>query len=299
MFLCWMEMKKPNIKFFCIGTQKAGTTTLHNILKEHPDIYLPFRKETHYFDVDNRYLNGLEWFYKEFFSEYKDELIAGSFTASYSFYPKVPKRIFNDLGSDIKFIFVLRQPIDRAVSHYNMTKGRLYENLIFEEAIAQEKIRIQRGDFEFGHYSYFSRGYYSVQIERYFRFFPEEQFLFLDFDTDIVENLPETLIRIQNFLGVKVMQLNSNIHSNKAFSYQSNLFTKYLQSRNKNKKILKRIIPKNLRMNLREKILNLYTTDNKMSLSQGERQRYFNTYFQDDHYKVEKLSKLELSHWKD
>jgi hypothetical protein len=49
----------PN--FICPGAQKAGTTTLHNILKQHPDIFLPNLKEAHFFDIEDRYKKGILW----------------------------------------------------------------------------------------------------------------------------------------------------------------------------------------------------------------------------------------------
>ena len=51
------------LDFVCIGAQKAGTTTLHDVLKEHPDIYLPPRKEAHFFDVNERYEKGIDYFF--------------------------------------------------------------------------------------------------------------------------------------------------------------------------------------------------------------------------------------------
>ena len=54
------------INFFCIGAQKAGTTTLHDVLNMHPDIYLPPNKEAHFFNVDESYSKGLDYYYSNF-----------------------------------------------------------------------------------------------------------------------------------------------------------------------------------------------------------------------------------------
>ena len=61
-------MNKINkVDFFCIGAQKAGTTTLHDILVQHPQLYLPSKKEAHFFDINERYTKGLDYYFKTFF----------------------------------------------------------------------------------------------------------------------------------------------------------------------------------------------------------------------------------------
>lgn len=65
-------MGKP-IDFICVGTQKAGTTTLHDVLKKHPNIYLPERKEAHFFDMDERFDKGLDWWMGTFFQGDKNQ----------------------------------------------------------------------------------------------------------------------------------------------------------------------------------------------------------------------------------
>jgi len=293
-------MITPKINFFCIGTQKAGTTSLHDILKEHPDIFLPEEKEAHFFDIEEHYQLGLDWYYNEYFASYKNELIAGSFTPEYCFYPQVPERIYKAFGVNMKFIFILRQPVDRAISHYNMSKGRLYENLSFEEAVNQEKTRIKKGDFEFNNFSYFSRGYYSKQIKRYLQFYKRDQFLFLDFDQDIVRNLPQTLYRIQKFLGVPVVELDDKKHSNKSFQYKSNKITRYyLPPREKKSHWWKKLVPSGLKAWIKSKIINFYRIENreKFKLSEQDSKRFYNDYFKEEVIDLQKITKMDLSHW--
>jgi hypothetical protein len=108
---------KPIISFYCIGTQKAGTTTLHDILKTHSQIYLPENKEAHFFDRNDRFNKGINWYLNYFFSSVKNEKAIGSFTPEYIFFPKVAKRIYESLGTNIKFIVILRNPVERAISN--------------------------------------------------------------------------------------------------------------------------------------------------------------------------------------
>ena len=156
-------IKNPN--FFCIGAQKAGTTTLYNLLIQHPQIYLPInKKELHFFDVEENYNKGTLWYLTKYFSKIKNESAIGEVTPSYCYYPKTPKRIFEQFGPDIKFIFILRNPVQRAVSLYNMMVSRGVETLPFHEAVEKESLRLETNNTEFKrNFSYIDRGYYSKQ----------------------------------------------------------------------------------------------------------------------------------------
>ena len=85
------------IDFVCVGTQKAGTTTLHDILKNHKDIFLPKSKEAYFFDIDEHYQKGMNWWFKTHFSSYLNEKIMGVMTPEYLYYEEVPERIYKTL----------------------------------------------------------------------------------------------------------------------------------------------------------------------------------------------------------
>ena len=204
------------INFICVGTQKAGTTTIHDILKNHQDIFLPEKKEAHFFDIENRYKKGLNWWKKEFFSSYGGEKSVGVFTPEYLYYDEVPKRILSNLDLKTKIIIILRNPIDRAYSHYLMSKRRGYDKLSFDEGIEIENIRINKNEFSRNNFSYISRGMYFNQLNRYYSLFDSDNILVLNFEKDIVINLDQTINTIQKFIGVNVMNLKLNIKSNRA-----------------------------------------------------------------------------------
>ncbi len=174
----------PN--FLCIGTQKGGTSFLFNLLNQHPQIFIPNIKEIHFFDVDDNYKKGPDW-YQYFFRQAKGYKAIGSITPSYMFFEYVPKRIKHTLGSNINFLVILRNPVDRAYSHYWMSFKRGYERLPFEQAILMEHKRIKMGYFEKNNFSYVTRGFYYEQLIRYFDIFPKENFLILIFD-DFIKN---------------------------------------------------------------------------------------------------------------
>ena len=154
--------KLPN--FLCVGAQKAGTTTLYDILKQHPEICLPVEKETHFFNKEARYLKGVTWWLKRCFSNYNNEKILGDITPEYLFFKKVPNRIFNTLGRDIKIIIIVRDPVARAYSQYLMSVTRGFEHLSFDDAIKIESTRIKDNKFNYNHFSYINRIiHYTIQ----------------------------------------------------------------------------------------------------------------------------------------
>ena len=127
--------------FIIIGAQRCGTTSLYDYLSHHPQIIPSPVKELFYFD--DYYTRPIEW-YKSFFPTKKEQeklerdlvasVITGEASPSYFFHPYAAKRIKETLPQ-IKLILVLRDPIERAYSHYTHIKRVNREPLSFEEAI--------------------------------------------------------------------------------------------------------------------------------------------------------------------
>jgi hypothetical protein len=102
--------------FLCVGIEKCGTTSLYELLKQHPAIGLSSHKETHFFNT--YWDNGLAW-YEEKFSAIPDACLRiGEITPSYHRFPEVIPRIQQTLGKDVKILILLREPRQRAFSHY-------------------------------------------------------------------------------------------------------------------------------------------------------------------------------------
>jgi len=201
--------------FICPGAQKAGTTSLHDLLCQHPQILLPFKKETKYFinadpvDID-------EYFDKFLTGSKKD--LAGEIDPDYMVDPTVPGKLFRAFGAELKLIFLLRNPVDRAYSHYWMSYRRGFETESFERAFKLEAARLCGGArMAFWHQSYFARGFYTRQITLFLKYFDKENCLFIKFD-DFVNDRPGTLKRILAFLEVEddYEFKNFDIHSNEA-----------------------------------------------------------------------------------
>jgi hypothetical protein len=176
--------------FLLLGAQKSGTTSLFQYLMQHRQLASDFKKEIHFFDWN--YAKGPSW-YRAFFPTHRQvakrtralgRYLCGEATPYYLFHPAVPKRV-HGLLPEAKFIVVLRNPVDRAYSHYQHSVARDHEMSSFEEAIEREPERLQGEEeklFLDESYisdphikrSYFSRGCYADQLQRWLEYYPKE-----------------------------------------------------------------------------------------------------------------------------
>lgn len=126
-------MVKPN--FLCVGAQKSGTTSLYNILKQHSEVFMPDKKELHFFDWNENFDKSTEWYFQMFQNSLKFNA-RGEITPNYIYKDNVAQRIFDTLGKDVKLIFMLRNPADRAFSHYKMRIGRGFEKKLLRKLLS-------------------------------------------------------------------------------------------------------------------------------------------------------------------
>ena len=181
--------------FVIVGAQKGGTSFLYHLLTLHPLVEPAARKELHFFDNPERFDNGAGWYRRCFpQSGWKDgrRSITGEATPSYLFYPPVAKRMAG-VVPQARLIVLLRNPVDRTYSHYQMQVKRGTEPSTFEEAIEQQ------------HAPYVSRSIYVDQLLRWFEFFSQEQMLILKSE-DFFERPVETLKVVLNFLDLPEWQ---------------------------------------------------------------------------------------------
>lgn len=244
----------PN--FFVVGAQKAGTTTLHNLLQAHPEIYLPEKKETKFFVDDARYAIGIGEYERKYFSGWRGESAVGEVDPDYMYFPHALERMNRDMDlSATKFIFLLRNPVERAYSHYLMTYRRGVEDLEFTQALKIEPERIAADYLSNMHYSYASRGYYSDQIERFAGLVDDTRILILTSE-EMQSNTDLCLKRIFVFLGVEADYVPENIGRkyHTATVPKSMALLKRLENKNAlEKKLLRMLMPsQKLRSRARE-----------------------------------------------
>jgi hypothetical protein len=179
-----------------IGAMKCGTTSLFRYLAEHPDFFPPITKEIHFFD--SKYNQGLDWYRRRFPTKVRKlacrlrgrRIITGEASPYYMFHPHAMRRIASVLPK-VKLIVLLRNPVDRAYSHYHYEVKHGREQLTFEQALDAEPVRLE-GELEkmlhderyfsvhYGRHAYLRRGIYVEQLKACRVYFQEEQFFVVD-----------------------------------------------------------------------------------------------------------------------
>ena len=206
--------------FLIIGCQKCGTTSLYEYLIQHPNVVAASKKEIQFFT--SNYDKGYEW-YKSHFSRSKDvrekmDVITGEATPYYILHPHSPARV-RQMLPDVKLIVMLRDPVERAFSHYKHHVKFKVESLPFDEAIKAESKRLMGeldkmaqdesyDSYNLQMFSYLKRGVYIDQLKKWLDYFPKEQFLILQsekFFNDPSSHFAKTL----QFLDLPEYQLMS------------------------------------------------------------------------------------------
>ena len=283
-------MNLPN--FMCIGAAKSGTTSLYDILRQHSNVFIPSFKEPHFFDIPFVYSNGIKWYSKTYFKSVNKEKYIADFTPTYLFEKNAAKRIYKDLGSKMKFIIILRNPVDRAYSHYLHSKRDQHDKLTFKEALELENERISTDDYLSKlRFSYINQGFYFKMLNEYFQVFPKENFLIINFEEEFVEKRKETIDKVFSFLELEKEQIDIDLNSNKASEARFVWVKKLMKKTGFWRVILKSLIPslkirQIIKNNLQRANTNEYIPK---ALSQTDKKAIFETYFKQDVVALEKL----------
>ena len=207
-----IEHFKPD--FFIPGAAKSGTTTLHDLLNTHKDISMSKTKEPVYWN--NKEFGKFGKFeklrYKNLFNY--DSVIKGESTTSYMYYESFIKNINENYSRPPKFIFILRNPIDRYISHVNWMKGLGLEKNNLKNIIDVGIIK----DFkEYNYYpkNYFQFGLYYKWISRFIETFGEQNIKIITFER-LIDDRVNVINSCFKFLGVNKIEHIKNIQSNKS-----------------------------------------------------------------------------------
>ena len=295
-------MMFPN--FLCIGAPKSGTTSLYDVLKQHKDVFLPTFKEPHFFDSNKSWNKGVEWYQSSYYAKASHQCV-GDFTPTYLSNNLAPGRIRKVLGNQVKFVVILRNPIDRAYSHYLHTKRDQHENLSFIEALEEEEQRLnkyRKENDQIGmiRFAYQEQGMYAKQLERYFKLFDRGQFYITTFD-DFVSKQEHVIKEVCAFLGLQQQEgmqyvLQSNVSSEARSVALKNLIKKPSMI----KKLAKWLVPS---FAIRQKFRNYVQALNNKSiekkpLSEIDRKNCYQRYFKQEIQSLEDLLSINLTHWK-
>ncbi len=216
-------------KVIIVGVMKGGTTSLFRYLEQHPQMVASFDKEVHFFDVN--FKKGLLWYSRQFPLNQslrrgidKSELLNFEASPFYIFHPYALRRIAETLPS-VKLIALLRDPVDRAYSHYQQITRKGKEDLSFDEAIAKEPARIggirekmlldeNFKKYHYTRYSYLARGRYIEQVQEMYRLFPKEQILILKSE-DLFADVPLTMKEVFQFLEIPPCEIQHEMAHNR------------------------------------------------------------------------------------
>ena len=226
--------------FIIIGAQKSGTTSLYNYMIEHPQILPSSMKELHFFNwrskPGRKGNKKVKWYLKQF-PETADgkNILTGEATPDYLIDPYTPQRMF-ELWPNFKLIVLLRNPVDRAISHYyhnlaisKRAVNKKREPLSFKKAIEKEieRLKLEKEklindqnyrSLNHRQYSYLERGIYVEQLEKWMSVFPREQFLILKSE-EFFQHPNLIVNQVFDFLGLPNHQITNNRKYNQR-SYQ-------------------------------------------------------------------------------
>jgi len=176
--------------FLIIGAARSGTSWLAKNVMAHPDIYLPAQKELHFFD---RHFDKGVAFYENYFIDTLEEQVCGEATPAYLYFEHIPKLI-KETVPNVKLIAILRNPVDRAYSHYLNIQARMRSNnkdamISFEEKLSNTPRLIEEG-------------FYYDMLSRYFELFPASQICIL-ISEEVFSEPKSYLKKVYNYLGVE------------------------------------------------------------------------------------------------
>lgn len=210
------ETVKPN--FFIIGAVKCGTSSLHQYLSKHPDIFLPPQKEIDFYAP--KVLEGppSEEDYFKLFEQGRQRTAIGDCSPNYLTCPESPELIAASLGTDIKLIAILRNPVTVMHSHWAYCVQRCLEKRKCATALLESLHAEWNPAKWYLHHG--ARVRYAEQLERYHKIFSGDNIKVYIFEEFFGNNLP-LLSDMLRFLNVSEQLCVENVPHNKGIHYKS------------------------------------------------------------------------------
>ena len=302
-----MRNSLPN--FLIVGAAKCGTSSLHNYLNQHPDVFMPSYNEQGMKVKEPRFLikdlvkdrlhNGV-WdleSYQALFNNVVNEKAIGESTVLYLYYyNEAIKNIKKYLGDDVKIIIILRNPLDRAFSAYTHVSRSLKEPLSFEEALEVEENRLENDETLTPMVMYKDMGLYHDMVNAYVENFKNVHvIMYVDFQQNTKEVVKKTLA----FLGIlRSEELDTHSkHNVGGKSWRFSFLKQFFMKDNFIKKELRVIFPKTLRKRFR--VFSEYFLKEKVKPIKPETKKELISFFRNDVEKLEKLLNIDLKNWKE
>ena len=227
------------INLHIIGVQKAGTTALASFLQQHPSVYVVDGKEAHIFDHPNyEHQTDKNAFarrkYQQLLTNYASQKIICDATPI-TIYKTEFLRACHQYNPEAKYILLLRNPIERAISHYHMSCEKGAEKRCMLMAFLREKQRLKKVEKQFNwpfdspmrQHSYLSRGLYSQQLQSLYSTVPQSRVLVLEHKKLKLQHA-NVMKEIFDFLDIEQVEIKSNIvfSTNKKYTHWSDFIAK-------------------------------------------------------------------------
>ena len=291
----------PNL--LIVGAAKSGTTSLHNYLKQHPEIFMTEHKEPHFLinsqigesRIHNAVLTLDE--YKRMFKTKNIYKYKGESSVLYLAFPDFSiKSIKKYLPADVKIIIMLRNPVERAFSGYlHNLRYNPSENLSFEEAIESSEYRYHNQMDITPDTRYLYIGEYYCQVQAFIEKFKEN--VHIIFYDDYVNNIDLCLDNVFDFLEIEKMKIDtSKRHMQGGWIFKYRFMRDFLIPGNRLKFLIKNILPnRRLRKWLRKRIMNISTVKSpELSIAMRDKLR---NYYREDILNLGRLLDRDLGSW--
>ncbi len=284
------------VDFFIVGAPKAGTTSLYHYLNEHLEIEMSSQKEPDYFSDEalkrqgmyygKSRIDNLEKYHSLFTN--KDVKLRGEASVSYLFYDDVPQKI-KEYNSKAKIIIMLRNPIDRAFSHYLMDYrlGLVSDSF---DSIIKKKLNHKNANLFFQQYIKISE--YSQQVSRYLEVFDKEKMMFIDYE-DFKKDVSAVVDKAYLFLGVNNDFQPNLKKKHNTYTMPKNSIIRFIYSFVSFRKFLTNIVPKSIVKWLR----NLLFKSEKKPVLSNDTRKFLASYFKDDVDCLSVLLNKNYSKW--
>jgi len=293
----------PNL--FIPGAAKSGTTALHHYLHQHSDIWMSGDKETGFFSNDERYYTGKKY-YLSLFEKGKEHAYRGESSTGYMVHPQALYRIKKDT-IDPKFIFILRNPIDRSFSHFNWLAGTGFESRSFKEAFLSN-IHLELS-FSISEPYYYHYSCYGKWLSGFCKVFGRKSIHIITAE-DLKKDLRKTINTCFSFLNLPEVhqfqetRLNETIMLKNPAFYKKSMHLISKQGDNWLKDLYRKLFPDSTRIKIRKSIVN-FLEDMKYNYAESyeppqlsnEERVWLAKYFYEDFQLLKQVTGLEFSQW--
>ena len=291
----------PNL--LIVGAAKCGTTSLHNYLKQHPDIFMSKQKEPHFLinsDIGEDRIHKAITVLEDYEDMFKTDSIykyKGESSVMYLAFPEFSiKNIKKYLDPNVKIIIMLRNPVERAFAGYlHNLRYNPSENLSFEEAFEKSEARYYKERDITPDTRYLHVGNYFSQVESFISMFNDNVLVIMY--EDYVNDIDLCLANVFDFLDIdKISVDTSRRHMVGGWVFKRKFLRNLLIPKNNFKSLIKNLLPnKKIRKAIKQKIMNMSTVENP-SISEDMHKK-LTEYYRKDIDNLSKLLNKELNCW--